>query len=159
MKKIFVDSDVVLSSLLSPKGAAYFLLNEVGLEFAISNVSLLEIERGIVKLNLDKNQLRKLVKNRLKLIELRDSTKKIKKSFKNYVFDEDDAHVVAGAKRTKAKVILTYNLKHFNKQKIKDDLGIVVLTPAQYLQHLRSLGLDKTIIVAIIAIICLELLG
>ena len=140
MKKLFVDSDVILSSVLSSKGAAYFLLNEVGLEFAISNVSLLEIERGIIKLSLGKNQLRRLVKNRLKLIELKDSTKRIKKMFKNYVFDEDDAHVVAGAKRIKAKVILTYNLKHFNKQKINEDLGIVVLTPAQYLQYLRSLG-------------------
>jgi len=140
VKKLFVDSDVILSSVLSSKGAAYFLLNEVNSEFAISNVSLLEIERGIIKLSLGKNQLRRLVKNRLKLIELKDSTKRIKKMFKNYVFDEDDAHVVAGAKRIKAKVILTYNLKHFNKQKINEDLGIVVLTPAQYLQYLRSLG-------------------
>lgn len=139
MKKVFVDSDVVLSSLLSSKGAANFLLNEVDLELAISNVSLIEIKRGIIKLNLDKNQLRKLVKNRLKIIELKDSIMKIKKIFKSYVFDEDDAHIVAGAKRTKAKIILSYNLKHFDRQKINEDLGIAVLTPAQYLQYLRSL--------------------
>jgi len=139
VKKVFVDSDVVLSSLLSSKGAANFLLNEVDLELAISNVSLIEIKRGIIKLNLDKNQLRKLVKNRLKIIELKDSIMKIKKIFKSYVFDEDDAHIVAGAKRTKAKIILSYNLKHFDRQKINEDLGIAVLTPAQYLQYLRSL--------------------
>lgn len=139
MKKIFVDSDVVLSSLLSSKGAAHFLLNEVDLELNISNISLREIERGIAKLSLDKNQLKILVKNRLKLIELKESTKKIKVDFENYIFDEDDAHVVAGAKKTKAKVILSYNLKHFNKQKISEDFGITVLTPAQYLQYLRSL--------------------
>ena len=78
MRKVFVDSDVVLSSLISSKGAANFLLNEVDLELAISNVSLFEIERGIVKLSLDKNQLKSLVKNRLKFIELKESTKKIK---------------------------------------------------------------------------------
>lgn len=139
MKKVFVDSDVVLSSMLSSKGAANFLLNEVDLEFVISNFSLLEIERGIAKLNLDMNQLRRLVKNRLKLIELKDSTGKIKKIFKNYVFDKNDAHVVAGAQRARAKVIISYNIKDFNKQKIKDDLGIIVLTPAQYLQYSRSL--------------------
>jgi len=139
VKKVFVDSDVVLSSLLSSKGAANFLLNEVDLELAISNVSLIEIKHGIIKLNLDKNQLRKLVKNRLKIIELKDSIMKIKKIFKSYVFDEDDAHIVAGAKRTKAKIILSYNLKHFDRQKINEDLGIAVLTPAQYLQYLRSL--------------------
>lgn len=139
MRKVFVDSDVVLSSLISSKGAANFLLNEVDLELAISNVSLFEIERGIVKLSLDKNQLKSLVKNRLKFIELKESTKKIKEDFKNYIFDEDDAHVVAGAQRAKAKVILSYNLKHFNKQKISEDFGITVLTPSQYLQYLRSL--------------------
>lgn len=139
MKKIFVDSDVVLSSLLSSKGAANFLLNEVDIKLSISNISLLEIERGIVKLNLDKNQLRRLTKNRLKLVELKESTKKIKESFKNYIFDEDDAHIVAGAQQAKAKVILSYNLKHFNRQKIKEDFGIVVLTPAQYLQYLRGM--------------------
>ena len=139
MRKVFVDSDVVLSSLISSKGAANFLLNEVDLELAISNVSLFEIEREIDKLSLDKNQLKSLVKNRLKFIELKESTKKIKEDFKNYIFDEDDAHVVAGAQRAKAKVILSYNLKHFNKQKISEDFGITVLTPSQYLQYLRSL--------------------
>jgi len=139
VKKLFVDSDVVLSSLLSSKGAANFLLNEVDIKLSISNISLLEIERGIVKLNLDKNQLRRLTKNRLKLVELKESTKKIKESFKNYIFDEDDAHIVAGAQQAKAKVILSYNLKHFNRQKIKEDFGIVVLTPAQYLQYLRGM--------------------
>jgi len=139
VKKIFVDSDVVLSSLLSSKGAANFLLNEVDIKLSISNISLLEIERGIVKLNLDKNQLRRLTKNRLKLVELKESTKKIKESFKNYIFDEDDAHIVAGAQKAKAKVILSYNLKHFNRQKIKEEFGIVVLTPAQYLQYLRGM--------------------
>lgn len=139
MKKIFVDSDVVLSSLLSSKGAANFLLTEVDLDLVISNVSLLEIERGIAKLSLDKKQLKSLVKNRLKFIELKESTNKIKESFKNYVFDEDDAHIVAGAQRAKVKVILSYNLKHFNRQKISEDFGITVLAPAQYLQYLRSL--------------------
>ena len=68
-----------------------------------------------------------------------ESIKMIKKSFKNYVFDEDDTHVVAGAKGTKAKVILSYNLKHFNRLIISEDFGITVLTPSQYLQYLRSL--------------------
>lgn len=92
MKKVFVDSDVVLSSLISSKGAASFLLNEVDLELVISNVSLLEIERGVAKLNIDENQLRRLIKHKLKIIELKDSIMKIKKRFSKYIFDEDDSH-------------------------------------------------------------------
>lgn len=138
MKKVFVDSDVVLSSLLSSRGAANFLLNEVDLEFVISNVSFLEIERGIAKLNLDKNQLQ-LVKNRLKLIELKDSIRKIGKSFKNYVLDEDDAHIVAGARSAKARFLISYNIKDYKLDKIKNDLNIIVMTPGKFLQYLRSL--------------------
>lgn len=140
-RKVFVDSDVVLSSLLSSKGAAHFLLNEVDSDFVISNISLVEIERGVNKLGLDKENLT-LLKNKLKTIKLKNdkqNQKKIKEDFGKYIFDENDAHVVAGAKKVKAKVILSYNIRDFNRQKINAELGVVVLTPAQYLQYLRSL--------------------
>lgn len=139
MKKVFVDSDVILSSLLSSKGAANFLLNEVDLKFVMSTISLLEIERGIAKLNLDKNQLRQLVKNRLKLIELKDSLKEIGKSFRDYVFDEDDAHIVAGAESAKARFLISYNIKDYKLDKIKNNLNIIIMMPGKFLQHLRSL--------------------
>lgn len=140
-RKIFVDSDVILSSLLSSKGAANFLLNKVHLDFIISNISSVEIERGVKKLGLDIKDLT-ILKKKLKSVRLKNddyNLKKIKRDFGGYISDEDDAHIVAGAKKSKAKVILSYNLRDFNRQKINDDLGIVVLTPAQYLQYLRSL--------------------
>ena len=41
--KVFVDSDVVISSLLSSTGAAYFLLHNIdAVELSISNLSLQE---------------------------------------------------------------------------------------------------------------------
>lgn len=46
---------------------------------------------------------------------------------------------MAGAVEIKAKFLLTYNIRHFQRQKISEDFGIVVFTPAQYLQYLRSL--------------------
>lgn len=64
---------------------------------------------------------------------------KIHKDFKDYTWDPDDAHIVAGAAEAKTKFLLTYNIRHFNIQKIKEDFDITVLTPAQYLQYLRSL--------------------
>lgn len=139
MKKVFVDSDVVLSSLLSSNGAANFLLNEANLELFSSNISLIEIKRGIVKLSLDKNQLKSLIANRLKLIDLRDSAKKIKETFSNYVFDEDDTHILAGAVGAKVNFLITYNIKDFRIEKIKKDMGIVILTPGNFLQYLRSM--------------------
>lgn len=141
-KKIFVDSDVVISSLISSKGAAHFLLNEINQEFIISDVSLIEIERGVSKLSLGKEYSAGLIRNKLRILKLKKrdiNLEEIKADFRDYIFDEDDAHIVAGAKKSKAKIILSYNIRHFNKQKIKNDLGITVLTPAQYLQYLRSL--------------------
>lgn len=138
--KVFVDSDVVISSLISEKGAAHLLLNEQKSKFAISNISKIELERVASRLGIEKSRLQILVKTRLKPIRLTADLKKIKNDFKDYTTDPNDTHIIAGASRAKAKFLLTYNIRHFKRQKVNEDLGIIVLTPAQYLQYLRSLG-------------------
>lgn len=138
-RKIFVDSDVVLSSLISNKGAAYLLVNKLDLNLFISNISINELEKGVDKLNLDKLQLTDLIKNRLNTVKfIKIKSSEIKKIFKDYVYDENDAHIVAGARKAKAKLILSYNTKDFNSLKLKEDFDISVKTPAQFLQYLRS---------------------
>lgn len=137
--KVFVDSDVVISSLLSQKGAAYLLLNEQDSNFIISDISKKELERVVKRLEIDPIQLQGLIKKQLKIVKLKKEILKIKEEFKTYAIDINDVHVVAGAVNAKTKFLLTYNLKHFHRQKIKDDLRIIVLTPAQYLQYLRSI--------------------
>lgn len=54
--KIFVDSDVVISSLISEKGAAYFLLNEQKSKFVISNISKIELERIVSRLGIGEDK-------------------------------------------------------------------------------------------------------
>lgn len=137
--KVFVDSDVVISSLLSEKGAAYFLLNKQKDKFTISNLSKKEIKEVADSLEISRDKLQSLIKKKLKTIKLAANLEKIKKDFKDYTSDPNDAHIVAGAAKVKAKFLLTYNMRHFNRQKISEDFGITVLTPAQYLQYLRSL--------------------
>ncbi|MBI2011315.1 PIN domain-containing protein [Candidatus Daviesbacteria bacterium] len=137
-RKIFVDSDVVLSSLISSKGAAYFLLNETQLDLFISNISLEELRRGLEKLQLNKKDFATLIENKMNLVKLKDLDK-VKLEFRDYVFDADDAHIVAGARKAKVILVLSYNIKDFNILKLKEDLKIVVKTPAQFLQYLRSL--------------------
>ena len=53
--------------------------------------------------------------------------------------DPNDAHIIAGAVKAKAQFLLTYNLKDYKIDKIKKDFGIIVTTPAKFLQYLRSL--------------------
>ncbi|MDP3726883.1 MAG: PIN domain-containing protein [bacterium] len=138
-KKVFVDSDVVISSLISQKGAAHLLLNKQKANFVISNISEAELEKVANRLEINQDKLQALIKKRLKIINLTQGIGSIKKKFKDYTSDPDDAHIVAGAAKVKAKFLLTYNRRHFKRRKISRDLGVIVLTPAQYLQYLRSL--------------------
>lgn len=135
-KKVFVDSDVVISSLLSTKGAAHLLLNEQKSVFLISNISQKELAKVTQRLKISQRKLQNLIREKFKITKI---THKIASEFMDYTSDVNDSHIVAGAVNAKAKFLLTYNIRHFNRQKIREDFGIIVLTPAQYLQYLRSL--------------------
>jgi len=137
--KIFVDSDVVVSSLISKTGASYFLLNEPieQTELMISNYSKKELQLVVKKMNLSQKKLKKTLKGS-NLFNLRNNSTEIKKSHNKYVSDLNDAHIVAAAEESGSKILLTYNQRHYRREKIKRDLNIIVMTPGQFLQHLRS---------------------
>lgn len=136
--KVFIDSDVVISSLLSSRGAAYTLIQEVNTKSFISNKSVEEIKRVAQKLNIDEKSLKEVIK-KFSIIELKNPLKKIKVDYEGYVKDSNDAHIVAGAQQASAKFIISYNQKDYNSDKIKENLNIIMMTPAKFLQYLRSL--------------------
>ena len=137
--KVFVDSDVIISSLLSQSGAAYLLINTKNLGLFISNISYKELEIVTERLGLEKQKLKELLKTKFKIIELKESLSEIKRKYEDFVFDPNDAHIAAGAKEAKTSFLLTYNQKHFNTEKIKKHFGIITMKPALFLQYLRSL--------------------
>jgi len=129
--KVFVDSDVIISSLLSSTGAAYLLINTKSVIKYITDFSLKEINIVGKRLGIKQTAIDRLV-NQLTVIRLN-------KDFgKKYVTDTHDSHIVSGAVTAKAKFLLTYNLKHFQIEMIKRDYNILVYRPAQFLQYLRS---------------------
>lgn len=136
--KIFVDSDVIISSLISQKGAAFLLLSKKGQDFYISNLSKRELAIVAERLNIEKTKLNFTIKNKLKIITIKDDLDSIKASFSQHTKDPNDTHVVAGSVKAKAQFLLTYNLKDYKIDKIKKDFGIIVITPAKFLQYLRS---------------------
>lgn len=136
--QIFVDSDVVISSLLSQFGASFSLLNSDSVKPIISPLSQKEIEIVCDRLNINKRKLTAVLKNKLHIVHVAGSLSEIKQSFTKYVFDINDSHIVAGAKAARVKFLITYNVKDFKIDKIKKDLDIVVLTPGKFLQYLRS---------------------
>ncbi len=124
--KVFVDSDVIISSLISNTGAASELINNLDIKKIVSNLSIKELE--IVKLRLNINKPLPI----LETIFI-DNVKK----YSIYSIDPNDAHIVAGADQGKVKFLITYNLKHYKIDKIKRDLNIIVMTPGMFLQYLR----------------------
>lgn len=140
MLRVFTDSDVVISSLISQKGAAYFLLNQAhDLKLFLSNISTSELEKVTDRLELDRNKLIHLIKKRFSILTMEETTDELKKLFAAYVIDPDDAHIVAGAKAAHAQFLISYNIKHFKADKLKQDFNIILTTPAMFLQYLRSL--------------------
>jgi len=127
MKKprVYIDSDVIIFSLMSKTGAASFIFNLKNIDLLASNYS--------------KNET-KVVAERLglKIVSLGDSLEKIKEEFSDYVIDENDAHIATGAVKVKAQFLISYNLRHFKAGNIKTDFDILLMTPAMFLQYLRS---------------------
>ena len=137
---LFVDSDVVISSLLSSKGAAYLLTRQTkDIKLCISNISQKELETVVSRLRISQDKLQLLIEKSFDLIELKQTLDQIKKEFGNYITDIDDAHIVLGAKESKARFLITYNIKHYKVEKIKQDFSILIMTPGQFIQYLRSL--------------------
>jgi len=134
-RRALVDSSVIISSLISKKGAAYFLINHKlpATEFYISTLPFKEQKIVAKRLKIDNRKLQNLVKKRLKIIKIKQS-----KRYQAYVTDVNDAHIIAAAQKVKAKFLITYNQRHFKREKIKRDLNIITFTPAQLLQYLRS---------------------
>lgn len=138
--KLFVDSDVVISSLLSSKGAAFILIHKVdSIKLIISNLSQLELEIVATRLNIPQEELKILFEKQFNIVNLKLTHEEAKKEYKNYVSDINDAHIILGAKESKAKFLVTYNLKDYKIEKIKQDFNILIMTPGQFIQYLRSI--------------------
>ena len=135
----FIDTDVIISSLISEAGAANFLTRESSVVRFILNVSEEEAREVAERLKLDEVELGKQLNKRFSKILLKESLSDIKRKYEKYVLDIDDAHIVAGAEKGKVRFLITYNIKDYRRDKIKEDLGILVMRPAQFLQYLRSL--------------------
>lgn len=141
VKKVFVDSNVVISSLISSKGASYLLLNQISnFKFFISNISQNELTKVATRLGIDQAKLKSLLQERFEKVHLKQNLKEIELDYSEYILDPDDAHIVAGAKESKVNFLIIYNTRHFKADKIKQDFNIIVMTSATLLQYLRSVA-------------------
>lgn len=138
---IFIDSDVVISAVLSTSGASHQLLHQKKrhLSLFISNISQQELERVIKRFKVEQTILEGFIEKHLKVVVLENTNVVIKQQYKDYVKDVNDAHILGGAHKAKVRFLITYNIKDFRIEKIKKDFDISVLTPGIFLQYLRSI--------------------
>jgi len=139
----FVDSDVIISSLISETGAAYYLLEKKvdlvdDLVFLWSNYSAEECKKVCKCLNLDIDLLFERT-TFLRQVQLRNSLEEIQRQFAQYSLDKDDCHIVAGAVAAKVNFLITYNKKDYLIEQLKKDFSMIVFSPGEFLQYLRSL--------------------
>lgn len=137
--QVFLDTDVVISALLSKTGASYEIIKNPKVIKIVSKTVQKEIEEVIKKLNIDKQETNRILKN-ISVASLNLTKKEILEKYKKFVFDEKDSHVVAGANRVKSRFLLTHNLRHYQVDKINAEFGILVLKPGNFLQYLRGLN-------------------
>ncbi len=137
--RIFLDSDVIISSLISTTGAAHLLTRTSQLDLYISNHSQKELAIVATRLKLSHPKLHSLIKQ-FTVITSDQTLNKIKKEFSQYTNDPNDSHIIAGAAQSQADFLITYNLKHYKIETIKRQLNFMILTPGQFLQYLRSLS-------------------
>lgn len=136
--QVFLDADVVISAMLSETGASYAIINNRKVKKIISKGILKEVEVVLTRLKISPVAARKLLRN-IRVIPLKTSKRIILKNFRRYIYDEEDAHVIAGAVISKSMILLTHNLRHYKVNKINSDLGIILFKPGNFLQYLRSL--------------------
>ncbi len=131
---LFLDSDVVLSALLSPRGAAQMLMHQASVIRFTSDLAIVEQSNVIEKFGIDLQEYQNLKKLFFVTPVMKDDVKK----FTRAVFHPLDAHIVAGAVASKAKFLVTYSLKDYRAEVINKSWNIIVITPGFLLQYLRS---------------------
>lgn len=137
---VFLDADVLVSSLFSEKGASWEILKSK----EIKKITSLTVQKEVIQVAQEKLKIgSREVKTKLKNCPVKSlgiKKEELVEKYQSYVFHQEDSHVVAGAHLLKANFLLTYNSKHFCADKIKNELGLIVLKPGFFLQYLRSKG-------------------
>jgi len=133
--KVYLDSDTIIAALIKPDGATAELLKSSKITKHLSNTSQTEILRVSRRMALNVDQTQKIIKScQLTTVTVKEITQ-----VSDYVYDLDDQHILASAKKSQSQFLVTYNLKHYNISRIHRELGIIVLIPAKLLQHVRGL--------------------
>lgn len=135
--KLFLDSNVILSGLLSKEGAPRILLDILSLRLpflsaATGKYNIIEIERNLEKkmpavIPLYKEYFPKL---NLKVVSL-PSSDEVRKYSK--IIKDKDAPVLASAVKNKADFLVTGDKRDFSKLKKTGSFPFKIVSPSEFL--------------------------
>lgn len=145
--RIFLDSNVILSGLLSDKGAPGVIFDILSLNLPLltaitGRYNIIEVERNIKKklpalLPIYKNYFSKAA---ISIVAL-PSAEEIK-LFKG-IINEKDAPVLASAAKGKADFLLTGDKKHFKNLKTTGTCSFTVVSPTEFIETILPELLKK----------------
>lgn len=135
--RVFLDSNVILSGLMSGKGSPHIILDILSLKLpflsgSTGRYNIIEIERNLSKKMPDLLPLYKkyLPKINLEIIPL-PSAEEIRK-FAGSISDKD-LPVLVSAIKGKVDFLVTGDKKDFEKLKVKGNLPFKILNPSEFL--------------------------
>lgn len=138
--KVFLDSNVILSGLLSDKGSPRIILDVLSLNLpvlygATGQYNIIEIERNLKK---KMPGIIPIYKKYLPVIHLEivplpspDSVRKLSK-----LISGKDAPILASAISGKADYLVTDDKKDFNKPGLKGKYGFKIISPSEFVEEI-----------------------
>jgi predicted nucleic acid-binding protein len=138
--RVFLDSNVILSGLLSERGAPRIILDllSLGLPFLIGSTgryNLIEIERNLKKKMPSLFLLYKTYLPRLNLRVIPLPPPEEVMDFSGQIA-EKDVPVLISAIRSKADFLVTGDKQHFEKMKELDKYPFHVVTPTEFIDSI-----------------------
>lgn len=138
MVKIYFDASVIIAAMLSSTGGSAKLMQFVRLgEIAgvTSQTAIEEVEKHTVKIDKTLTEIRHFIQDNR--IVVRKKISKTEEEPYQGLVEEEDIHIVAGAKLTKCDFLITLDKKHLLKDEVKKLVKPVkVVSPKEYLEKL-----------------------
>jgi len=132
---VFLDASVILSGLASATGGSRKILvagKAKKLKLLTSVYILQEVAEHLAKLKIEKRELLQLLSQKIILV-LPSPEDQFVEKFKPIVTDPDDAHVLAAAVLSGAKMLISLDKKHILTKKVRKTLKpILVMPPKQF---------------------------
>jgi len=139
--KVFIDTNVLIAGVASVTGASAAVLDlceaEI-LQMVVSRQVLVEADRNFsAKLPGLVDQFRQFIRNLAPLMVEDPPAKAVEKAAS--LVDRKDAAILAAAMQAEADYLITLDKRHFLKREVRNNVPLVVCTPAEFLRTFERL--------------------